>query len=131
MIVLLAAGRCQTRFYLFCRRRSFCKLPRLRWLTIASKGRGTNLGSITQVLPHTHFFLFTFYFKKSLICLDGKSMTPCQGGYSCISFVPPSNSLVSDWTLGGLFELTQWHFKGPRPRLVCCFRNYRDTRTTR
>ena len=29
-----------------------------------------------QVLPITHFFLFSFFVKKLLICLEGKFMTP-------------------------------------------------------
>ena len=38
------------------------------------------------------FFLFPLC-KKSLICLEGKSMTPQRG--NTFSSVPPSNSLVS------------------------------------
>ena len=33
---------------------------------------------VQQVWPPTRFFLFPFW-KKSLICLEGKSMTPHQG----------------------------------------------------
>ena len=37
------------------------------------------LRSWKQVWPPTQFFLFPFCKKKTLICLEGKSMTPCQG----------------------------------------------------
>ena len=43
-----------------------------------------------QVWSLTHFFLFLFC-KKSLICLEGKSMIQ----KTLFSSVPPSNSLVS------------------------------------
>ena len=43
----------------------------------------------------TNSIFFSFLFvKKSLICLEGKSMTPHRGG-TLFSSVPPSNSLVS------------------------------------
>ena len=45
-----------------------------------------------QVWPLTQYFLFPFC-ESSLICLEGKSMTPCRE--TLFSFVPPSNSLVS------------------------------------
>ena len=46
-----------------------------------------------QVWQLPHFFLFPFFSEKSLICLEGKSMTPYRG--TLFSSVPPSNSLVS------------------------------------
>ena len=57
-----------------------------------------------EVWTLIQFFLFPF-FKKSLICLEGKSMTPCQG-------------------ITILFRSSQQLL---RLRLVRCFRNYRGT----
>ena len=52
---------------------------------------GGGPGDFLQVWQLTHFFLFPFG-SKSLICLEGKSMTPCC---TLFSYVPPSTSLVS------------------------------------
>ena len=46
---------------------------------------------LQQVWPISQFFLFPFC-KRSLICQEGKSMSPHRGLFS---FVLPSNSLVS------------------------------------
>ena len=65
-----------------------------------------------QVWPLTQFFLFPFC-ENSLICLEGKSMTPHRGNtiLFCSSQQLPRLRL------------------GPSPRLVRYFRNDRDTRT--
>ena len=63
-------------------------------------------GEMNQVWPLTQFFLFLFC-ENSLLCLEGKSITPHRG-----------NTVI--------FRSSQ---QLPRLRLVCCFRNYRDTRT--
>ena len=60
-----------------------------------------------QVWPLTQFFFCFLFVKNSLICLEGKSMTPHRG-----------NTI--------LFRSSQ---QLPHLRLVRCFRNYRDTRT--
>ena len=60
--------------------------------SINSAGDSGIAGGVQQVWPLTHFFLFPFS-EKSLICLEGKSMTPHR--VTLFSFVPPSNSLVS------------------------------------
>ena len=51
----------------------------------------------------------------------GKSLTPLQGGY--ISFVPSSNYLVLRFS--PLKSFSSWH----GTHLICCFANYRDSRT--
>ena len=51
-----------------------------------------SMARVNQVWPLTQFFLFPLC-NKSLIYLEGKSMTPSSGKDS--SSVPPSNSLVS------------------------------------
>ena len=59
-----------------------------------------------------HFYL-SFFCIKSLVCLEGKSMTP-------------------HWENTILFRSSQQLPRlrlGPSTRLVRCFRNYRDTRT--
>ena len=58
-----------------------------------------------QVWPLTHFFLFPFC-KNSLICLEGKSMTPLRGNTNSLPFLPATPSSPSR-TLQGLFELTR------------------------
>ena len=71
-----------------------------------------------------HYLIFFPLCTKSLICLEGKLMTPHRG--ALFSSVPPSNSLVSvsdpprDCTRTLL---------GPSTRFVRCFQIYRDTRT--
>ena len=77
-----------------------------------------------QVWSLTQFFPFS---EKSLICLEGKSMTPHRGNTNLFR----SSQQLPRLRLGpieGLFELTRT-LLGPSTRLVRCFRNYRDTRT--
>ena len=81
----------------------------------------------TQVWHLSHFFLFPLW-QKSLICLEGKSMTPHRG-YTLFSSVPPSNSLVSVSDPLRAFLSWQGALQGPSTRLVRCFWNYRKTRT--
>ena len=80
------------------------------------------------VATNSIFFWFLFV-KKSLICLEGKSMTTRWGKYCSLSFLPATPSSPS--RLGPLKGFLSWHgaLQGPSTRLVCCFRNYRDTRT--
>ena len=66
--------------------------------------------SVNQVWPPTIFVLFC---EKSLICLDGKSMTP---------------SWVNTVLFRSSQQLPLLHF-GPLNHCVCCFRNYTETRT--
>ena len=65
-----------------------------------------------QVRPITQFFLFLFC-KRSLLCLECKSMTPCQG-----------NTIVCSSSQ----QLPCLHL-GPLKGFLFCFRNYRDTWT--
>ena len=66
--------------------------------------------------------------KKSLICLEGKSMTPCRG--TTILF--RSSQQLPRLRLGHLKGFLSWHgaLQGPPlTSLVRCFQNYRETRT--
>ena len=65
--------------------------------------------------------------EKSLICLEGKSMTPHQGN----SILFRSSQQLPHLRLGPSKGFLSWHgaLLGPSTRLVCCFRNYRGTRT--
>ena len=75
-------------------------------------GGSCNPTTWRQVWSLTQFFSVSFC-KKSLICLEGKSMTPCRG-----------DTII-------LFRSSQQLPRlrlGPLTRLVRCFRNYRDTR---
>ena len=88
-------------------------LPTIDWWSggIWTSSRRT-LGAVPQVWPLTQFYLFPFC-ENSLICLEGKSMTPHRG-----------NTI--------LFRSSQQLPRlrlGPLTRLVRCFWNYRDTRT--
>ena len=79
-----------------------------------------------QVWPLTQFFLFPFC-KNSLICLEGKSMTPHRG--NTIFF--RSSQQLPRLRLGPSKGFLSCHcaLLGPSTRLVRCFRNNRDTRT--
>ena len=69
-------------------------------------------GYLTGLATNSIYFCFLFC-ENSLICLEGKSMTPHRG-----------NSI--------LFRSSQQLPRlrlGPSTRLVRCFRKYRDTRT--
>ena len=48
-------------------------------------------------------FRLLYVQKKSLDCLDGKSMTSHRGGHCCLSFIPAAYQF---WTLGELIKLT-------------------------
>ena len=78
------------------------------------------------VATNSIFFWFLFV-KKSLICLEGKSMTPRRG--NTIPF--RSSQQLPRLRLRPLKGFLSWHgaLQGPSTRLVCCFRNYRETRT--
>ena len=67
--------------------------------------------------------------KKSLICLEGKSMTPHRG--NTILFCSPQQ--LPRLRLGPLKGCLNWHgaLTGPSTRLVRCFRNYRGSRIER
>ena len=53
-----------------------------------------------------NLYLFFFFCKKSLVCLQGKSMTRSLGKHFSLSFLPATPSSLSR-TLEGLFELTR------------------------
>ena len=81
-----------------------------------------------QVWPlTTTFFSHFFVKKKSLICLEGKSMTPQRGN----TFLLHYSQELPRLRLGPLKGFLSSHsaLQGPSTRLVRCFRNYRDTRT--
>ena len=79
-----------------------------------------------QVWLLTEFFLCPFC-KNSLICLEGKSMTPYWGN----TILFRSSQQLPGLRLGPSKGFLSWHgaLLGPSPCLVRCFRNYRDTRT--
>ena len=64
---------------------------------------GTSTSGLTQP---THFFLFPFY-KKSLICVEGKSLTPHRGKTTLFRSSQQLPCLLSR-TLEGLFELKRF-----------------------
>ena len=74
-----------------------------------------------------NFFLFPFFANKSLSCLEGKSMTPCQGNTFLFCF----SHQLPRLRLGPMKGFLSWHgaLQGPLTRLVRCFWNYRETRT--
>ena len=74
-----------------------------------------------------NFFLFPFFANKSLSCLEGKSMTPCQGN----TFLFRSSQQLPCVCLEPLNGLS-WHgvLQGPLTCLVRSLRNYRETRIT-
>ena len=74
-----------------------------------------------------NFFLFPFWKEKSLIFLEGKSMTPHQGN----TILFRSSQQLPRLRLGPSKGFLSWHgaLLGPSTCLVRCFRNYRDTRT--
>ena len=82
---------------------------------------------IAQVWPLTQFFSVSFFCEKSLICLEGKLMTPHQGNIILFR----SSQQLPRLRLGPSNGFLSWHgaLLGPSTRLVRCFRNYRDTRT--
>ena len=51
--------------------------------------------------------IMSAFCEKSLICQEGKSMTPCRGSHFSRPFLP-ATPLSPSRTLEGLFELT-WH----------------------
>ena len=57
--------------------------------------------------------------KISLICLEGKPMTPCWA--NTILFCSSNNSLVLVSDPWRVFWADTAPFKGPQPRCVCCF----------
>ena len=59
-----------------------------------------------------HFFSLASC-KKKLVCLEGKTMTPDQGGNWSFSFLPET-LLSCSQTVEGLFELTIAPLMGPR-----------------
>ena len=63
------------------------------------------LQKFSQVWPLTQFFLCPFC-ENSLICLEGKSMTPGRGKRYSLPFLPATPLSLSR-TLEGLFELTR------------------------
>ena len=76
----------------------------------------------------TNIFSVYFLLKKSLICQEGKSMTPGWEGYFSLLFLPATPSSPS-WTLEGLFELTRrpsWALVSPRA-LLPELQRYKDT----
>ena len=79
-----------------------------------------------QVWPLTRFFLFPFC-ENSLICLEGKSMTPLRGN----SILFRSSQQLPRLRLRPLEGSLSRHatFQGPSTCLWRCFQNYRDTRT--
>ena len=89
----------------------------------ALKAQGNSPQAIIQVWPLT---LFPFC-KESLICLDGNSMTPCQGKTIFFRF---SQQLPRLQPLKGFFTC-QGALQGLSTCLVCCVLNYRETRTAR
>ena len=102
-------------------------LPTIGWW---SGGRWTSsrrtLGAVPQVWPLTQFYLFPFC-ENSLICLEGKSMTPHRGN----TILFRSSQQLPRLRLGPSKGFLSCHgaLLGPSTRLVRCFRNYRDTRT--
>ena len=61
------------------------------------------------------FFCLVFLTKKRLICLEGKSMTPCMGAY-CSLLVLPATPKSLSWVLEGLIDLLRTApFKGNQP----------------
>ena len=100
-------GDCSTKFIFFSLVYSVVgqkrvSLPRYARLCPVSFTRSEHL---------LNFFLFPFC-KKSLICLEGKSMTPLRE--TLFSSVPPSNSLVSISDLQRAFWADTTPFSGPR-----------------
>ena len=85
-----------------------------------------NLSCSHKVWPLAQFFLSPFL-KRSLICLEGKSMTPSWGN----TILFRSSRQLPRLRLGPSKGFLSWHGALLRPstRLVHCFRNYRDTRT--
>ena len=75
-----------------------------------------------QVWPLTHFC-----WKKSLICLEGKLLTPHRGN----TIIFCSSQQLHRLRLGPLKGFLSWYgaLQGPSSRLVRCFWNYRDKRT--
>ena len=78
------------------------------------------------LVTNSIFFCFLFLW-SSLICLEGKSMTPLRG--NAILF--RSSQQLPRLRLRPSKGFLSWHgaLLGPSTRLVRCFRNYRDTRT--
>ena len=74
----------------------------------------------------TQFFLFRFW-KISLICLEGKWITPRLG--TTILF--PSSQQLPRLRLGPLKGFLNWHsaLQGPSTCLVHCFRSYIESST--
>ena len=73
-----------------------------------------------------NFFLFPFC-KKSLICPEGKSMTPRRRN----TILFRSSQQLPRLRLGPSKGFLSWHgaLLKPSTQLMRCFRNYRDTRT--
>ena len=84
--------------------------------------------NMQQVWPLAQFFLFPFCKKKSLICLKGKSMTPCRGK----TFLFCSSHQLPGLRLRPLKGLLSSHdaLQGPLTHLGHCFQNYRETGTS-
>ena len=92
---------------------------------IWSMVRWCSLG-IPQVWSLTHFFLISCC-KKSLVCQEGKSMTPRQEKTYLLRFFQQLPRLC----LRPLWGFLSWHgsLQGPSACFIGCFRNYRNTRT--